>query len=333
MLGWVLPHVIAEAVRQGADVTPIRQLPGIRQRNFEDPDIRVPDPVAQAVWTLAAELTGDEALGLHVAASLPRGALDLVEYAFRSSAALGAGMMRLARYSRVLSDRVAARVEAQGDDLMLFVGDIGATLAHRARTEFSLAVALRLARDATGADIRPLRICFSHSAPDDLGVHTRYFRCPVEFSSGSNVMLLSRADAERPLLSADAALAAIVRRRLEKVLAERDRPDDRSLGAQVRRMVVEELGHATLTPEVVAERLDVSPRTLSRRLAAEGTSFRRIIDEARCQFATALLHDRSLSVGDIAFFLQYSEPAAFHRSFKRWTGQTPRAFRRNAAAA
>jgi len=47
----------------------------------------------------------------------------------------------------------------------------------------------------------------------------------------------------------------------------------------------------------------------------------------------ALLHDGSLSVGDIAFFLQYSEPAAFHRSFRRWTGQTPRAFRQGLTAA
>ena len=79
--------------------------------------------------------------------------------------------------------------------------------------------------------------------------------------------------------------------------------------------------------DTVGRRLGMSTRTLSRKLAAEGTTFRRVLDEARCQLATALLHDRGLSVADIAFFLQYSEAAAFHRSFRRWTGLTPRGFR------
>jgi AraC-like DNA-binding protein len=94
-------------------------------------------------------------------------------------------------------------------------------------------------------------------------------------------------------------------------------------------MLVEHLGETTMTPETVARALAVSRRTLSRRLADEGTSFRHILDDVRRDFACALLQDRGLSVADVAFFLEYSEPAAFNRSFRRWTGQTPRAFRRS----
>jgi len=94
-------------------------------------------------------------------------------------------------------------------------------------------------------------------------------------------------------------------------------------------MMVDHLGETTLTPERVARALAVSRRTLSRRLVGEGTSFRNILDDVRREFACALLHDPSLSVGDVAFFLQYSEPAAFNRSFRRWTGQTPREFRQS----
>jgi AraC-like DNA-binding protein len=92
-------------------------------------------------------------------------------------------------------------------------------------------------------------------------------------------------------------------------------------------MMVEQLGKTLLTPDAVAKALAVSRRTLSRRLADEGRSFRSILDDVRREFACALLQDRTLSTRDIAFFLQYSEPAAFTRSFRRWTGQTPRAFR------
>jgi AraC-like DNA-binding protein len=91
--------------------------------------------------------------------------------------------------------------------------------------------------------------------------------------------------------------------------------------------MVEHLGERTPTPETAARALAVSRRTLSRRLADEGSSFRTILDDVRREFACALLQDRSLSIADVAFFLEYSEPAAFNRSFRRWTGQTPRAFR------
>jgi AraC-like DNA-binding protein len=315
---------------QGCDATAISRLPGVA--GLDDPDVRVPERAAQEAWRLAAMMTGDQALGVHVAEALPRGALDLVEYAFRSSASLGSGLERLARYGRILSDRMAARTEATGKDLLLVVRDAGTSPLHPARAEFAMAVALRLARDATGADITPMQVCFAHAAHPDVTEHSRFFRVPVHFDSGANTMILSRADAERPLRGADPALSAIVRRRLEKALAESESTTSGTMAARVRRLLLDDLGQTALTPAATARALEVSTRTLSRRLAAEGTSFRQILDQARCEFAKALLHDGNLSVGDIAFFLQYSEPAAFHRSFRRWTGQTPKGFRRGLAA-
>jgi AraC-like DNA-binding protein len=140
-------------------------------------------------------------------------------------------------------------------------------------------------------------------------------------------MILSAVDGARALQAADEALASIIRRRLDKVLAERDLHGPGPLSGRVRRMMVEHLGEATPTPVTVAKALAVSRRTLSRRLGDEGTSFRNILDDVRREFACALLQDRSLSIADVAFFLQYSEPAAFNRSFRRWTGRTPSEFR------
>jgi AraC-like DNA-binding protein len=322
---WLLPYLIAWVESQAFDGASIRRLPGLA--DLTDPDLRLPEASVEAAWRLAATLTHDEAIGVHVAESLPRGALDLVEYAFRSSTSLAAGLERLARYGRVLSDRVAARMEAQGEGLLLLVRDTGSTALHPARAEFALAVALKFVRDSAGGDITPLQVCFAHPAPETESEHRRFFRVPVRFAANSNSMIFSAVDAARPLQGADDALSSMVRRRLEKILAERDLHGSGPLSGRVRHMMVEHLGETILAPETVARALAVSRRTLSRRLADEGTSFRHILDDVRREFACALLHDRSLSIGDIAFFLQYSEPAAFNRSFRRWTGQTPRAFR------
>ena len=322
--GWVLPHLIAWVEKQGFDATSIRRLPGLA--DLTDPDLRVPETSAETAWRLATAISSDVAIGVHVAESLPRGALDLVEYALRSSASLAVGLERLVRYGRVVSDRVAMRMEADGEGLLLLVRDTGSTALHPGRAEFALAASLKLARESTGQNITPLHVCFAHAAPDDESECRRFFRRNVQFSAGSNSMMLSAVDAARPMQSADEALASIVRRRLEKALAERDQSGG-SLSDRVRRMMVEHLGETPLTPDTVAKTLAVSRRTLSRRLADEGTSFRHILDNVRQEFACALLRDRGLSVADVAFFLAYSEPAAFNRAFHRWTGKTPGAFR------
>ena len=252
----------------------------------------------------------------------------MIEYAVRSSASLGSGLERFARYGCLVSDRVAARTEANESGLQLIIRDVGSSALHPARAEFALALALKLARDVTGVPIVPLQVAFAHQRPDDDSEHRRFFRVPVRFATGANTMIVSAIDVARPLPGADAALSAIVRRRLDQVLPRGAvLPTSASLSARVRRMLVEDLGQTTLTADSVARALALSRRTLTRRLGEEGTSFRAILDDVRAELSRALLQDRSLSIADVAFFLQYSEPAAFHRSFRRWTGQTPQHYR------
>src|SRR4051812_37892771 len=110
--GWVLPHLITFVESQNVSAAPISRLFG--RMRLTDPKTRVPEAVSDNAWRLAARLTRDGALGIHVAESLPRGALDLIEYALRSSPSLESGLERLARYGRLVSDRVATRTHREG---------------------------------------------------------------------------------------------------------------------------------------------------------------------------------------------------------------------------
>jgi len=74
--GWVLPHLISYVESRGVNPSPIQELFG--KTNLEDPSVRIPETVTEKAWTLAATETRDDALGLHLAESLPRGALDLI---------------------------------------------------------------------------------------------------------------------------------------------------------------------------------------------------------------------------------------------------------------
>ena len=259
---------------------------------------------------------------------MPRGALDLIEYAFRTSATLGDGLDRLARYGRLINDRLAVHVLHTGPGVRFLIGVADARPLHPQRAEFSIALALRLARDATATHLVPVEVLFAHAAPADSTEHHEFFRSPIHFSSGVNGMVFSDADGARVFQAADAALGAVIRRRLDKALDKLDRPADASTAARVRRLLIDGMGQEQRSVTTIGREMGLSARTLSRRLVEEGTSFRNIQDEVRHQLAVALLGDASVSIAEVAFFLGYSEPAPFHRSFKRWTGTTPQLHRR-----
>ncbi len=82
----------------------------------------------------------------------------------------------------------------------------------------------------------------------------------------------------------------------------------------------------------VARHLATSARTLQRRLASEGSSFQEVVEEWRKEAARRHLSDSTLAIAELAFLLGYSEPAAFHRAFKRWFGVTPQGYRRGRTA-
>jgi AraC-like DNA-binding protein len=329
-LGWLMQPLIAYVTDTGHDARPILQLPGLRGRNLDDPDGRIPDETARDAWRLAATITADAALGLHLAQSLPRGSLDLVEYAFRSSPTLGAGLLRLARYGRLLNDRLAGELFRTPQEVRLLLGDGSGPPAYPQRAEFSMAIVLRLAREATRSELAPTEVCFAHVAPPDTLEHRQFFRGPVRFNAGGDAIAFALSDVNRPLLTADDALAAIIRRRLDKALAAQDRAGEPSTTARVRRKLLDSFGQGGATSSRIASELGLSGRSLSRRLRAEGTSFRAVAEQARGEIAATLLRDPGVSVAEVAFFLGYSEPAAFHRAFKRWTSRTPAEYRRHA---
>ncbi len=102
---------------------------------------------------------------------------------------------------------------------------------------------------------------------------------------------------------------------------------------RLHRLLGEELCGGSPTLEHLAARLHMSARTLHRRLAEEGTTFRRVVTDVRRELAERHLREQRLAIGEIGFLLGFSEASAFHRAFKRWTGWPPLAYRRASARA
>ena len=128
-----------------------------------------------------------------------------------------------------------------------------------------------------------------------------------------------------PLRRRDPILRAMLERQADALTPRL--PPLNGLALDVRRVLMSRLARGESDIELVARDLGMSSRTLQRRLAAAGLSYHELLDRARRETAEKCIADSSLSIGEIAYITGYSEPAAFHRAFRRWTGVTPHGFR------
>jgi AraC-like DNA-binding protein len=138
--------------------------------------------------------------------------------------------------------------------------------------------------------------------------------------------LFDRRLLDMPLPSADPKLHEVMRRHAEVML--NDLPRTRSLSDQVRELIAKELTSGNASVVRVASHLNVSSRTLERRLEREGTTFTYLLDDLRKRLALGYVGADHLDLSEVALLLGFSQTSAFHRAFKRWTNQTPLHFRR-----
>jgi AraC-like DNA-binding protein len=141
-------------------------------------------------------------------------------------------------------------------------------------------------------------------------------------------MTLREVDLELPHPEASRTLLSITERYAEQQLSRLPAGDDFMLRLRHRMRCA--LPEGGLTLSELAREIGLGSRTLQRRLAAEGTSLRRLLDEERRGLALHYIHDARASLIDIAFLLGFADQSAFSRAFSRWTSRSPSDYRRSA---
>jgi AraC-like DNA-binding protein len=327
--GRAVRFAVAVLRANGHDVAAILRQAGLDAPLIADVEARMPHAAVLAFWDHAAEATGDELLGLHLGAQVRPAAFDALGYVFRTSATLGEGLRRLAQYHRFIDDALALTVEQEGRWARVAVSGPRATLVSRPVAEFQLAALLQSARTETGApDLAPAEVQFAFASPSAAAEYQRFFRSPVRFSRAHNALVLARGDLDRPMRHAEAELREVLERRVRDVIARLPAAD--SVSGRARAVVVEQLARRRPTASELGRRLGLSERSLHRRLRAEGTSFRELLERVRREHSERYIRE-GVPLVETAFLLGYSDASAFHRSFKQWTGRTPDQYRREAA--
>jgi AraC-like DNA-binding protein len=230
--------------------------------------------------------------------------------------------VNLVRHYRVLTEGPEFDFKV-GKKEAVFVDRLADPLVvdERQAVEFRLGVIYRFCQLITGRDLRLSRVEFQHAKPKEARTVRQVFGAPVRYRQDRSAMVLEAKLLDCPIETADNELLKILERHCQQILGARPKVDD--LVFDVQQLITTLLHSGQSKIDAVAQELGMSSRTLTRRLAEDGLTYKGLLDEVRRKLALQYLKDRRISLKQVAYLLGYSEVSAFYHAFRRWTGTSP----------
>jgi AraC-like DNA-binding protein len=322
-----ITRLAALHVKEACDLKSLLARAGLSIEEIEDTAARIGVQSQIRFLELASEAVGDPLLGFHLAGAFDPRELGLLYYVQASSATLREALTCMARYMSVAHEGLQARC-LDRDGLKVRISYVGVPRhADRHQMEALMTALVRICRQLTGLQVRPLRVSLAHPRGISSAELDTFFGVAVDFGAEADEIAFSAGARDLPVVSADRYLNEALVSYWEAALAQR-RGGQSPIRAAVENAILPILPHGKARISTVAQALRVSSRTLARRLAAEDLTFAQVLDEMRADLAQRYLDDRSLSISHIAWLLGFQEPSAFTHAFRRWTGTAPTERRR-----
>ncbi|QKZ15806.1 AraC family transcriptional regulator [Spirosoma sp. KUDC1026] len=318
--------ILFAARQQGVDTDAMIQTVGIRPEQLRDPDGRVAIRQMQALWREIIAQTGDPNLSLRLGEMINPVAVGVLAYVMMHSPTLGQAFEKLCQYQDIVCDGSRTSGRQVGDQFWLSLHITSPDIIYPDYVFNSeLSIYLSAMRAMTGLPVAAQEIRLAYPRPTNIEEHERVFApARLIFDADETVMVLDASLLTTPVLNASPSLFAMFENHAEELLRRLQTP---TLSARVRAEILRLMKGEEPTLATVADRLALGVRTLQLHLKAEGTTYQHLLDEIRKEMAIRHIRECNLSTTDIAYLLGFTEPSVFFRAFKKWTGQTPGAYR------
>jgi AraC-like DNA-binding protein len=313
------------AVAKGASRKALAERCGIDPAELQNQDNRIPFVKYVALMRAGKELCRDPALALHFGEAVDFAEISVVGLIGRASETMADGFAQFNRYARLVvddgleTDRLVLERRA-GQLWMVDTRQYASDFPEFAETSFARMVCTSRRWFPEAQFIKAIH--FTHPEPEYRAEYDRVFQLPVVFESEKNALLTDDAWLTHRNPHASRYVFGILSAHAEELLKSLE-------GAKTTRGRVESLlmpmlhtGEASVG--LIAGKLGLSRQTLFRKLKAEGVTFERVLDELRHRLALHYLSGKKVSVNETAYLVGFSDPGAFSRAFKRWTGASPR---------
>jgi AraC-like DNA-binding protein len=313
------------ALHRGWDIEAMLHQVGISPMLLTEQRSRVTTTQVKKLVQLLWSATDDELMGLG-SAPVPRGTFRLLSFALLTSDDVGTALQRTQQFSRALPGVPDMHVSPTADGHIRIAVDLsGVGRPLDLLVDALLATAHRYLGWAIGRRVPVVRVEVPYPDNSDVDDYDLIFGAPIVFDAPDPALVLRTAILDAPLVRSEAELEEFVRDAPADILARRDYGT--SVADQIRRMIKFGRHEQLLTMDDVAARLAMSPQTVRRKLRGENTSLREIREEVLRDAAIASLAKGDETIAALSERLGFSEPSAFTRAFRRWTGSAPSSYR------
>jgi len=316
-----LPTVLEEL---GFDPERVFKGTGMTPLQFADPDTTVPYVGTSRLLAHCVAVTGCEQLGLLMGERAGPSSLGIAGFLLASAPDVTTALHELVGNLDLHDQGGIPTLHTSGSVTLLGYS----ILETRARAtdqiyDLSVAICCNIMRSLCGADWNPSEVLLSRRSPKDLAPYRRFFRSPLRFDADRSAIVFPTLWLGYRLKAADPLLHRYLDNEARRLRKQQPSPLGAKLFTALRSLL---LAHACSLDET-GRLLGMHPRTLDRRLRAEGTTYRREIENAKYGIARHLLEETSTPLVEIAETLDYADASAFMRAFRRWSGTTPALWR------
>jgi AraC-like DNA-binding protein len=330
----VVPFLVAHVARSHeADPEPLLRGTGVDAAAPPRGDEHIAVERYFDVWRRAMGLF-DETFPLRVASAFRHEDNEIFGFLAMSCANIGEAFDRTLQYSQLYTVGATYQMDADGDATRITwlpwpgaLDDAG----YRAAMDYHMANMEQAIRQLATSPVGVVEVRLRHAAPDDAEGYARFYGVAPKFGSPRYELVYPAGLRDVGVTSFNSRLRDYFDLQCQNVLEKMGAAT--SFAAQVRKALIGVMDGGDSGMEAIAKRLGMSTRSLQRRLAEEQTGFNDLVAEVREEFAKRYLARGTLTASEVAYLIGFTEPPAFFKAFKRWTGLTPREFQERGAPA
>jgi AraC-like DNA-binding protein len=293
---------------------------GLPMGLFDQEKILVTTEELFAIYRGIFEVSRDPALGLKLGTEERIERYDPVSIAALYAQSFRDALQRMARYKQLTCPEEIRMAERRVECTVQFLWLLAAEKEPGLLIDACFAWVVGIGRRGTGRPVNPKRVEFQRPEAHR-EIYEAHFGCPVRFDARQNALIFNKADVERPFLTHNPDLLAIVAPQLEAELTQQ--LAHKTVSGQVKGILKKLLAGRRPALEAVAGELRLSTRTLQRRLTGERATFQQLIEDARRELAHHYLLHSSLELNETAYLLGYEDSNSFFRAFHHWEGTSP----------
>ncbi len=317
--------VLEFGVQRGALRRDLLRHADLRESDLSDDAPRHPIEYLIAVLRAGAALCTDPAFALHFGQHVPCDQVSLAAPLGRAATTVVDALRQVNRYARLSTDFPALgdgdRFGFATDSAGLWLRDLRPRDLFPEITELVFARMVGGIRRAQQSEV--LRAVYvTHTAPAHAEDYAGIFGVPIHFESAQNALLLDPVYLQTVLIPAPHHVTRILAAHADAQLRVLD--GQRTCRGRLELALRPVLQTGQVGVEQIARRLAMSRQTLYRKLKAEGVTYEQVLEALRREVALDALRSGAASVRVVARQVGFSDPAAFSRAFKRWTGYSPR---------